>query len=445
MPGMGTQSRPRCYLGMPGYGNIAAGAARSFYRATAGGIAVRREFAEGSLLAKNMNTLWCGALNDAKENGLEYFAMQHSDVQVEDFWLDSLIAELEARQLDVLGVVVPIKDQNGLTSTALGVKDAAGWRLDGDVWCEDGTQWRPHARLTMAEVYRLPETFTSEDVGYPLLLNTGLWVCRFNLDWARKVFFTVNDRIVLDPDGRFQVQDEPEDWFVSRLFHALGLRIGCTRKIAVAHHGHMNFANTHPWGAWSHDEQALPESPIPRASWFPHDVAGWLTEGEGEELAALAEGKAVLEIGSYCGRSTVCLGQSAKAVYAVDTFDGRGTALPGDTLETFNRNIRRYDLTGRVYPLKGSAAEIVPTLPPIFDAVFIDGSHDYESVKQDIELSLTVLRPGGLLAFHDYGKPEDPGVTRAVDELVAGGADLLRRRDSLAVIRPSPAEVSVGS
>ena len=39
-----------------------------------------------------------------------------------------------------------------------------------------------------------------------------------------------------------------------------------------------------------------------------------MTEEEGQELARLAEGKVVLEIGAYAGRSTICLAQKAVTV-----------------------------------------------------------------------------------------------------------------------------------
>ncbi len=242
------EHRKRCLLGMPSYGEVTAGAARGFYRATAGALAVRREHAEGSLLAANMNRLWCTALNDARHSGLDYSAMQHADVQAEDWWLDTLVGELEAHSLDVLSVVIPIKDGTGKTSTAVA-------RHDGD-------PWKPFARLTLTEVYRLPETFTSEDLGYPLLVNTGLWVCRFREDWARHVYFTINDRILLGANGRYGHQVEPEDWFVSRRFHELGLRVGATRKVAVGHRGPAIFDNTGPHGTWRHDEEALDASPF---------------------------------------------------------------------------------------------------------------------------------------------------------------------------------------
>ena len=53
----------------------------------------------------------------------------------------------------------------------------------------------------------------------------------------------------------------------------------------------------------------------------------------------------------------------------------------------------------------------------LVDAVFIDGLHTYEGVKEDIGVWVPKLRkPGGLLIFNDYGNVEFPGVTRAADE-----------------------------
>jgi SAM-dependent methyltransferase len=415
------------FLGMPGYGQVTGPAARAFWRASnrPGETRVRYEYREGSLLACNFNGLWCGALNDTvRGQRVDYFAMLHADCEPDDGWLDVLIDELEARQLDVLGVAVPIKDPKGLTSLALAH--------------ESGDTWRIKARLTLAEVMRLPETFTSEDVGAPLLLNTGCWVCRFNPAWASQVRFEINDRIVWNETlGVYQPQTEPEDWFFSRLCHEQGLRIGATRKVRLAHAGPTRYLNTHDWGTEEFDSAWADRSPLPDAGLrFPHDAAGWLAECEGRELARLAEGKSVLEIGSFCGRSTICLAQTAKAVAAVDTFDGRGTLTPGDTYELFRTNLGRYGVAAKVQSYRGESAETLPLLPPVYDLVFVDGSHDRESVSRDAALARGVLKPGGLLAFHDYGD-RDFGVTEAVDELLRGGAELLNVAGTVAVVRPA--------
>ena len=410
-------------LGMPGYGELTAGAARGFFRAVDGkSLDLRLKIQASSLLAHNFNVLWAWALNAARGGPVDYFAMQHSDIEPEDHWLDKLTGMLDSSGLDVLGVVAPIKDVRGLTSTA--------------VARPDGNTWRVGHRLTMREVYRLPETFTSDDVGGPLLLNTGLWVCRFREGWAKEVHFEINDRIVFDSKSETYVPEvEPEDWYFSRLLHELGLKVGCTRAVELGHRGGMTFGNAKPWGEYHYDREYLKASALPLPE-FPHDCVGWLTEGEGAELARLAKGKVVLEIGSFCGRSTVCLAQTARSVGAVDTFDGRGTDHPGDTLKAFRDNLARYGVERRVNILRGTSADVLPTLPRIFDLVFVDGSHDLESVRRDAALAAAVLKPGGLLAFHDYQSAIDPDVTEAVDELLAGGAELLGRCESLAVVRP---------
>jgi SAM-dependent methyltransferase len=408
---------------MPSYGEVTVGAAAGLYRASRRPEHDIRIMSNcSSLLTANMNGLWAWALNVGRSSGCTYFAMLHADIEPQEWWLDSLIDELEARKLDVLGVVAPIKDARGVTSIAMARPDLDPWTITG--------------RLTMHEVHRLPETFTSEDLGFPLLLNTGCWVCRFDEAWAKKVRFTVNDRIAFDPNqGIYFAQVEPEDWYISRLWHELGLKIGATRKVSLGHRGTMSFSNTQAWGTNDYDREYLKDSVL-RADWFPEDISGWLTHDEGHELARLAAGNVCLEIGSYCGKSTVCLAKTAKSVLAVDPFDGRGTAAPADTFAKFSDNLRRYDVAHKVGIRRGTSAEILPTLPAAFDLVFIDGAHDYQSVRADIEAALAVLKPGGLLAFHDY-RYRDEGVTRAVDELLAGGASLLSRTDSLAVVNPT--------
>ena len=49
------------------------------------------------------------------------------------------------------------------------------------------------------------------------------------------------------------------------------------------------------------------------------------------------------------------------------------------------------------------------------DFVFLDADHDYESVKADIAAWLPKVKPGGILAGHDY-MCGWPGVDRAVAE-----------------------------
>lgn len=410
----------RILLGMPGYGKQTAAAGRGFWRACADMTKVWNAYQNGSLLASNFNQLWCAALNIVHNGGrLDYFAMLHDDVEPEDFWLDKLIDELEAKQLDVLGVVVPIKDTRGMTSMAL--------HCDGD-------NWMPHARLSMHDVYALPETFTSDDLGYPLLLNTGCWVAKWNQQWCRQVHFEINDRIVFNKAvNRYQAQTEPEDWFFSRLCHEQDLKIGATRKIALHHTGDVKFSNQHPWGEQAFDREFIKVSPVPGA--FPRDIPGWLCEDEGKALAELARGKRVLEIGSYCGLSTICLARTAEHVTAVDYFDGRATPKPRGTFDEFKANIERYGVADRVEVCHPDAE--IPL--PEYDLAFIDGNHRREAVEQDIEKALAVLKPDGLIAFHDYSRATDFDVCEVIDEFIASGAELLSVHNTLAVVKPPAA------
>jgi predicted O-methyltransferase YrrM len=170
---------------------------------------------------------------------------------------------------------------------------------------------------------------------------------------------------------------------------------------------------------------------------FPEDVRGWLSAEEGAALADLATGKRVLEIGSFCGRSTVCMAQTAKAVVCIDPFDGRATSEPGSTLAEFNANIERYGVAGKVEPYRGTTSLVAPTLTAdSFDLVFIDGAHDFDSVTLDIAAAERLLAPGGLIAFHDYRRPIDPQVTAAVDAYLARGAMLMQTVGTVAVVKP---------
>jgi len=419
-----SEAAPTIFLGMPGYGQQTAAAGRGLWRASRNMDSVAVEYRQGSLLAANFNGLWCSALTQ-KHRGrdIKYFAMLHDDIGPDDFWLDTLVAELEEKQLDILGVVVPIKDTRGVTSIA----------VDGD------TNWKPKFRLTQKEVHSLSETFTSEDVGGPLLLNTGCWVCRFDSDWVRKVHFTINDRIVFNTaTDRYENEVESEDWFFSRLCHELGLRVGATRKVAVMHRGSMDFSNKNQWGQ-KFDEAMVTESQLPFV--LPAGVKGWLHAEEGRALARLADGKRVLEIGSYCGLSTICIGRTAKSVTAIDYFDGRATPVPEGTFAEFMSNCQRYGIDSKVTLVHPEA--VIPG--PAYEFIFIDGDHSYEAVHADIEKALPMLAPGGLIAFHDYrthpnefegDRAFDEGVTRAVNELISNGGEIVARHKTLAVVKP---------
>jgi hypothetical protein len=451
----------RIYLGMPGRpGGQSNNAGRAFWRACRDMSPERIVNASqpGSLLASNFNVLWCDVLTRVhRGEKIDYFAMIHDDIGAEDYWLDKLIEELEAKQLDLLGVAVPIKDGRGLTSLALhngpvsfGDENFYLWLESCDIdhsslssdaiaklakaWTalqQREYDWRVFCRLSMHDIFELPETFDSSDIGRPLLLNTGLWVCKWNQSWATQVHFEINDRIAFDESKDcFHAQCEPEDWYFSRQCHELGLKIGATRKVAVLHRGEIDYCNSVPWGRSKWDNEYVDRSPISDA--FPHDILGWLRPEEGQALAELARGKRVLEIGSYRGLSTVCMARTAEHVTAVDYFDGRGTPCPGDTLPAFREAMKRHGVAHKV-----TTCHPEMDLPfEKYDFALIDGAHDEPSVRADMRKVLEVLSEDGLIAFHDYHSPQDPGVTVVVDELIAQGGEIISIHKTLAVVRP---------
>lgn len=170
----------------------------------------------------------------------------------------------------------------------------------------------------------------------------------------------------------------------------------------------------------------------------PHwtDIDGWLTPHEGDALRRFAEGKRVLEIGSFCGRSTVAMAQVAASVTCIDPFDGRGTAEQRDTRAEFCANLERFGVADKVTIHQGTTQQIAPALPAgTFDRVFIDGAHDRRSVLYDYAQAVRLLAPGGGVAFHDYGD-RDPGVISAVNTILADGARMMELSGSVAVVRP---------
>jgi predicted O-methyltransferase YrrM len=151
----------------------------------------------------------------------------------------------------------------------------------------------------------------------------------------------------------------------------------------------------------------------------------------------------VLELGSWYGRSTIAIASVARSVDAVDP---HRFGPPGreDTLAPFVANLERYGVRERVTVHAGFSGDVVPTLPPeAYDLVFIDADHSEPAVREDLRLVVPHVRPGGVIAFHDYGQPgtthfgqwHDWGVTEVVDEFAREVGNSIRVVGSLALVR----------
>lgn len=141
----------------------------------------------------------------------------------------------------------------------------------------------------------------------------------------------------------------------------------------------------------------------------------------------------LLEIGVYEGRSAILLGHllgEGERLVLCDLFDQPATSASasdgpagyaGLTLDGFLATYRRHHpypptvyqcLSSRLGDLEKTRA---------FRMIHIDGSHDYEDVRSDIDLVPRLLQDGGIVILDDYRTLHTPGVSAAIWESVVNG------------------------
>lgn len=140
------------------------------------------------------------------------------------------------------------------------------------------------------------------------------------------------------------------------------------------------------------------------------DIPGWLTDEEGETLYDLAKactGRGVIvEIGSWKGKSTTCLGLGSKAgrhvqIYAIDPHaDYR--------FGEFKQNMERAGITDLVTPVASTSQAKAADFDEPIELLFIDGSHEYDDVKADFDQWVPKVVEGGTIAVHDTTLWEGP-------------------------------------
>lgn len=154
-------------------------------------------------------------------------------------------------------------------------------------------------------------------------------------------------------------------------------------------------------------------------------VKGFLADDEGLHLYRAALEAAhlgpCLEIGSYCGKSTVCIGtacrESGRVLFAIDHHRGSEEQQPGeayfdpalfdpaagrvDTFRHFRDTLSRAGLQETVVPIVCRSELAARAWAAPLGFVFIDGGHAFDTVSADYRNWSPHLMPGGLLAFHD--------------------------------------------
>jgi predicted O-methyltransferase YrrM len=147
-------------------------------------------------------------------------------------------------------------------------------------------------------------------------------------------------------------------------------------------------------------------------------------------ICAARRPASIFEIGTFDGRTTLNLAENSPVETIVYTLD-----LPADqmrqtkfVLAAGEEEFVRKPLSGgrfagspdaaRIRQLHGDSAQFdFSPFQGQIDLIFVDGSHAYEYVANDSRAALDMIRPGGMVIWHDYGSGDWPGVNRALDEL----------------------------
>lgn len=183
-------------------------------------------------------------------------------------------------------------------------------------------------------------------------------------------------------------------------------------------------------------------------------IPGWMNA---DELAWLADTASrcmfIVEIGTYAGRSTRAMGDNIAAGGVIHTLDpylpyamqdnssndldkgdnnpdaSAGAGVVISSIDDGNNikhlaisNLADLGAHGVVVLWHDASAllKYVASSDYLADFVFIDGAHDYASVRSDIEVWLPFIKEGGILSGHDYGV--HPGVMKAVREKFDNGS-----------------------
>jgi MMP 1-O-methyltransferase len=172
-------------------------------------------------------------------------------------------------------------------------------------------------------------------------------------------------------------------------------------------------------------------------------VQGWLSRHEAELLFHLASlvprDQSIVEIGSYCGRSTTALALGADrrggSIYAVDPHTGDRSEIEAgmtvDTFDNFCSNMRRLDLEEVVITIRDVSHRAAQNYsgPPIA-LLFVDGWHSAEAVIDDVTSWMPHVSNNVLVVFDDFGYPDVAAGIATIEHLLpnclgSAGKDLV--------------------
>ena len=162
------------------------------------------------------------------------------------------------------------------------------------------------------------------------------------------------------------------------------------------------------------------------------EIDGWLSDSEGELLYKLAKnipsGQAIVEIGSWKGKSTVWLAKGTEAgqgnkVYSIDPHSrSKAHISEGErsTYPTFLTNLNKAGVQNTVVPLVTTSDKAARRWQEKVGLLWIDASHEYQDVKRDFLSWKRHLLPGAIVALHDC---DQPGPAQVVEEYLRHSSD----------------------
>jgi predicted O-methyltransferase YrrM len=113
-------------------------------------------------------------------------------------------------------------------------------------------------------------------------------------------------------------------------------------------------------------------------------------------------------------------------LYSIDHHTGSKEHKKGNkkifTLPKFTENIRRYNVGHVIDTIITTSIEASKIVNSKITLIFIDGSHEYEDVKNDFNLWWQKLEIGGIIMFHDT--LTKIGVSKLIDEIISQRDDI---------------------
>jgi hypothetical protein len=324
---------------------------------------------ECSLISASRDTI---AEQYIKATKSEYFMWIDSDIQFPVYGITRLVQ----RDLDIVGGVYYHKDA-GASPTVYKFTDDEKFRCYG-------------------EFNILNNVFECDGIGTGFLMMKRKVLEAFTPEVTKELGTPFQMGIA--PDGL----QEGEDLSFCRRAKKLGFKIYADPTIPLVHIGRTgytreNYISAMQFAKWKDSVEQ-----------YNNEIPGWMTRTELNWLAKTASVMdTIVEVGSWKGRSTHALLTGCKGkVYAVDHFKGTPGETDGPHAEALEKDIHAIFMENvghfsNLEVMKMDSAEAASKFEDgSVDMVFLDGAHDYEGLKKDIDAWLPKAKK--MICGHDW-------------------------------------------